>query len=84
MKVMIQEQLEEIKQLLLSGKNILNVNELVSYTSYSKSHIYKLTSQNKIPYSKPGGKAIFFDKKEIDQWLLQNKVSPIDEDLKYQ
>ena len=84
MEVMIQEQLEEIKQLLLSEKNILNVNELVSYTSYSKSHIYKLTSQNKIPYSKPGGKSIFFDKKEIDQWLLKNKVSPIDEDLKYQ
>ena len=38
----------------------------------------------KIPFSKPGGKAIFFDKKEIDRWLLKNKVSPIHEDLKYQ
>ena len=81
---MITKQLEEIKQLLLSEKKILNVNELVSYTNYSKSHIYKLTSQSKIPHSKPGGKAIFFDKEEIDKWLLKNKVAPINADLKYQ
>jgi excisionase family DNA binding protein len=80
----IQKQLEELKELMLSNKRILTVNDIVNYTSYSKSHIYKLTSKNKIPFSKPGGKAIFFDKKEIDRWLLKNKVSPIDEDLKYQ
>jgi prophage regulatory protein len=69
----LQKELEQIKTLLLSKKNVLNINELADYTGYSKSYIYKLTSRNAIPYFKPSGKAIFFDRVEIDTWLLKNK-----------
>mgnify|MGYP001383489812 FL=1 len=69
----LQKELEQIKTLLLSKKNVLNINELSDYTGYSKSYIYKLTSRNAIPYFKPSGKAIFFDRMEIDVWLLKNK-----------
>ncbi len=67
------KELEQIKTLLLSKKNVLNINELSDYTGYSKSYIYKLTSRNAIPYFKPSGKAVFFDRMEIDVWLLKNK-----------
>ena len=69
----LQMELEQIKTLLLSKKNVLNINELADYTGYSKSYIYKLTSRNAIPYFKPSGKAVFFDRVEIDVWLLKNK-----------
>ena len=69
----LQKELEQIKTLLLSKKNVLNINELSDYTGYSKSYIYKLTSRNAIPYFKPSGKAVFFDRVEIDVWLLKNK-----------
>ena len=69
----IKKELKEIKDLLLIKKNVLNITELTTYTGYSKSHIYKLTSRNLIPYFKPSGKAIFFDRMEIDIWLLKNK-----------
>ena len=69
----LQKELEQIKTLLLSKKNVLNINELSDYTGYSKSYIYKLTSRNAIPYFKPSGKAVFFDRMEIDVWLLKNK-----------
>ena len=69
----IQRELEQIKTLLLSKKNVLNINELADYTGYSKSYIYKLTSRNAIPYFKPSGKSVFFDRVEIDTWLLKNK-----------
>ena len=39
----LQKELEQIKTLLLSKKNVLNINELADYTGYSKSYIYKLT-----------------------------------------
>ena len=76
----LQKELEQIKTLLLSKKNVLNLNELSDYTGYSKSYIYKLTSRNAIPYFKPSGKAVFFDRMEIDVWLLKNKHLQVKED----
>ena len=73
------KELEQIKTLLLSKKNVLNLNELSEYTGYSKSYIYKLTSRQAIPYFKPSGKAIFFDRVEIDTWLLKNKHKQVKE-----
>ena len=66
------KELNEIKQLLISNKKILTLNELVTYTGYKKSYIYRLTHSNKIPYSRPSGGMIFFDKDQIDSWLMSN------------
>lgn len=70
----LQQQLKEIRDLLISNKKVLNLNEIAEYIGYSKSHIYKLTSTNQIPHYKPNGKVLFFDKNEVDTWLLNNKV----------
>ena len=75
----LQKELEQIKTLLLSKKNVLNINELSDYTGYSKSYIYKLTSRITIPYFKPSGKSVFFDRVEIDTWLLKNKHRQVKE-----
>jgi excisionase family DNA binding protein len=50
----------------------------VKYLECSKSHLYKLTSTNRIPFSKRG-KKIYFDKQELDVWLLKNKHLSVDE-----
>ena len=69
----INEQLKEIKNLLLSSKTVLNFNELAAYTGLSKSYLYKLTCSGGVPCYKPKGKLVYFDKAEIDHWLLQNR-----------
>jgi prophage regulatory protein len=71
---------ERLEKLLLAKKNVLNIRELSDYTGYSISYIYKLTSRNAIPYFKPSGKAVFFDRMEIDVWLLKNKHSQVKDD----
>ena len=71
---------ERLEKLLLAKKNVLNIRELSEYTGYSISYIYKLTSRNAIPYFKPSGKAVFFDRMEIDVWLLKNKHSQVKDD----
>jgi excisionase family DNA binding protein len=53
----------------------LNIDELSDYIRFSKSHIYTLKSQNKIPYLKVVGK-ILFDKAEIEKWLKSKSVAP--------
>lgn len=56
---------------------ILNLTQLSAYLNISKSHIYKLTSANKIPHSKKG-KLIYFEKEKIDKWILEDEVKTID------
>jgi excisionase family DNA binding protein len=69
----IGERLTRIEKLLLGNKAVLDFEEVASYTGLSKSHLYKLTSSGGIPCYKPSGKRIYFDKLEIDSWLLSNK-----------
>lgn len=69
----IDERLSKIETLLLAQKTVLNFDEVAAYTGLSKSYLYKLTSAGGIPCYKPQGKHIYFNKQEIDQWLLQNR-----------
>lgn len=71
---LILEKLDYLEQLIISNnKEILSVEELEKYTGFKKSYIYHLVHFSKIPYSKPNGKYLFFQKSEIDEWLLKNK-----------
>ncbi len=80
MEEKIMAELAEIKQLtLLSCKNVLTVEDVAQLTGITKSTIYKLTCGRKIPHYKPNTKLLFFDKKEIENWMLQNRVNTIKE-----
>jgi excisionase family DNA binding protein len=70
----IDERLKNIETLLLSQKTVFTFDEVAVYTGLSKSYLYKLTCSGQIPHSKPNGKQIYFEKKEIDNWLLRNPI----------
>jgi len=44
-------------------------------TGLSKSFIYKMTSTMQIPHYKPNGKHVYFDRKEVEDWMRQNRVA---------
>lgn len=69
----IGERLDRIEKLLISQKTVLTFQELVEYTGLSQSYLYKLTSKGDIPFFRPFGKLLFFNKEEIDAWLLRNR-----------
>lgn len=62
---------------MLPQKEILSFNEAVSYLDVSKSFLYKLTSTNKISFSKPNNKLIYFQRIDLDNWMLQNRNESI-------
>jgi excisionase family DNA binding protein len=62
---------------LLPQKEILSFNEAVTYLDVSKSYLYKLTSTNKISFSKPNNKLIYFLRVDLDNWMLQNRNESI-------
>lgn len=69
----IEDRLRNIEAFLQSQKTVLNFEEVAAYTGLSKSYLYKLTCSGGIPCYKPQGKHIYFNKQEIDQWLMQNR-----------
>lgn len=70
----IREQLNRIEGGLLSQKTVLTFDEVVRFTGLSKSYLYKLTSTNRIPHYKPHGKQIYFERQQVETWLLKNPI----------
>lgn len=60
-------------------KNILNIDDLSKLTGWSKSYIYKKTSDGTLKYSKPLGKTLFFSKDWIESFLMSNTASTAEE-----
>jgi excisionase family DNA binding protein len=72
--------LEQIERITLVGaKNVLTLEEVALLTGLSKGHLYRLTSTQSIPHYKPNGRNLYFKKDEIEEWLLQNRVSTLAE-----
>lgn len=70
---LIMRRLDKISEMILTSKAVLSLDEAAAFTSLSKSYLYKLTSTGGIPCYKPHGKHIYFQKSELESWLLQNR-----------
>ena len=64
----------------LNTKEVLTSDEAASYMGVSKSYLYKLTMEKKIPHYKPMGKMVYFNRQELEHWLQANRVAT-DEEL---
>lgn len=74
----IQDELAILKQLmLLSAKNVLTIEDVSFLTGLSVARLYSLTSQHLIPYYKrEQSRILYFDKKEIEEWMKGKMCSP--------
>lgn len=69
------QQLTKIEHsIAAASKKVLTIDDFCLLSGYSKSYTYKLTSLNLIPHSKPLGKSIFFDRSQVEAWLLGKPV----------
>jgi len=75
----LMERLERIERGVMMQKNVLTFEEAVMFTGLAKSYLYKLTASGKIPYYKPSGKLIYFDRSELERWMLRNPIKTADE-----
>ena len=71
----IEQRIDELESLVYASKNVLSFDEASKFLSLSKSYLYKLTSAGLIPHYKPHGKQVYFDRKEIEDWMKQNRVA---------
>lgn len=53
-----------------NGKEIMNAVEVADYLGLSKSHIWKLTAENSLPFYIPAGRnRQMFERSEVDAWV---------------
>ena len=76
---MIKEKSSFKEEQMNNEKEILSLNEAAMFLNASKSFLYKMTSQKLIPHYIPSGKKIYFKKSDLENWLLQNRVTPVSE-----
>jgi len=76
----LEKKINNLEGFLITQKAVLTFDEAANYTGFSRSYLYKLTSTGKIPCYKPQGKMIFFDRIELDKWLLRNQAVSLEID----
>jgi excisionase family DNA binding protein len=59
----------------------LSFPEACRYLNLSASYLYKLTHRKAIPYYKPTGKRVFFDRSQLDAFLRQKPIATFGERL---
>lgn len=56
-----------------ADRQVLSLADFCQYTGIGKQTAYRLTSRGEVPHSKRG-KRLYFDKAQVDAWLLANHV----------
>ena len=75
----LERRVELLEKKMAGVNDIMTIDEASLYTGLAKSYLYKLTSKNEIPYYKPLGKIVYFEKAELDKWLRLNHISSVEE-----
>ena len=74
------DKLKSIESLLVATQpKPLTLKEAAEFLDFSRSYLYRLTSQGRVPCYKPEGKRIYFDRAELVNWLKRNRIRPQEE-----
>lgn len=75
----LQKRVDTLEDMLEAGKEVLTVEEAAKFMGMARSSLYKMTSDQTIPFYRPNGKMIFFEKTDILSWIRKNRVSSREE-----
>lgn len=70
---------EKLTSITLARKPFLTTKEVAKYLGLTETYIRKMTHNREIPHYKPMGKNLYFNREEIDEWVLQSRVATADE-----
>ena len=74
------DKLTVIESLLVATQpKPLTLKEAAEFLDFSRSYLYRLTSQGRVPHYKPEGKRVYFDRAELVNWLKRNRIRPQEE-----
>lgn len=68
-----EHRIEVLENLLREAKQVLTLEEASLFMGISKSSLYKMTHKHELPFFRPNGKIIYFEKSELLKWMRQNR-----------
>ncbi len=71
----LQHRLQVVENILFAGKEVLTLEEAALFLGMTKSAMYKMTHRQVIPFYRPNGKMVYFEKSELLAWLRQNRIA---------
>lgn len=76
----IYNSLEELKSLIvIKNAEFIDLDEAAKFLRLKKTYLYNLVYRKEIPYYKPNGKRIYFNKMELNTWIASSKVKSVNE-----
>ena len=69
------KRVEVLENTLSAGKEVLTLEEAARFMGVTKSSLYKMTHEQTIPYYKPNGKMVYFEKAELLTWIRRNAIA---------
>lgn len=63
------------EMMAICQKPILTAKEMATYMGIKLSTLYKMTHTHTLPFSRPNGKMIFFDRVEVENWMRSNRYA---------
>ena len=73
----LQKRMDAVEDILDNTKEVLSVEEAARFMDIARSSLYKMTSDRSIPFYRPNGKMIYFEKVDILEWIRKNRVMPV-------
>ena len=58
---------------LLAAKNVLELDDVVMLTGYSKKYLRLLISKREIPHYRRGNR-LYFDRDEVEGWMKETRI----------
>ncbi len=71
----LKHRLQIVENTLFAGKEVLTLEEAAIFLGMTKSAMYKMTHKQVIPFYRPNGKMVYFEKSELLAWLRANRIS---------
>ena len=75
----LEKRVRNLEEKFDSGKEVLTLQEAAQYMGIARSSLYKMTSNQTIPFYRPNGKLIFFERDDILTWIRRNRVFSTEE-----
>ena len=68
-----EHRIEVLENTFSAAKEVLTLEEAALFMGISKSSLYKMTHRHELPFFRPKGKLIYFEKAELLKWMRQNR-----------
>jgi len=75
----LQKRVSFLENIIIAAKETLTLEEAAAFMGIKRSSLYKMTHEQTIPFYKPNGKLIYFEKSDILEWIRRNRVDSDEE-----